>query len=136
MGTTSELSPKVLAYDKWAYYVSLLLLPALCFSLFQWIFDYITIVERDLPCCFIVFGGEFLDGFTDVPGGMLAWIGRFVCQFSHYTWLGSLAVAGCVSLFALALHLVLTKRGGKFCRSACSCHARCCLSCTRSRWAS
>jgi hypothetical protein len=115
MRAAPQLPQKTIPYDKWTYYVSLLLLPVLSFSLFNWVFDHVIVMERDLPCCFFVFGREFFGQFTDHPGGILVWAGRFVCQFSHYTWLGSLAIAGCVSLLAVALHLVLTKRGGRFC---------------------
>ena len=110
-----EPSNKALSYDTLTYYLGLLLLPVLSFSLFNWVFDYIIVMERDLPCCFFVFGREFFSEFSDHPGGMLTWVGRFACQFSHYTWLGALTIAGCVSLFGLLLHLVLVKRGGRFC---------------------
>lgn len=110
-----EPSKQAVSYDMLTRYAGLLLLPVLSFSLFNWVFDHVIVMERDLPCCFFVFGREFLGEFTDHPGGMLTWAGRFACQFSHYTWLGALAIAGCVSLFGLLLHLVLSRRGGRFC---------------------
>jgi|GEM_PF-2133023 len=115
MRAPHESSKKAIPYNTLTYYAGLLLLPVLSFSLFNWVFDYVIVMERDLPCCFFLFGREFLGEFTDHPGGMLTWAGRFACQFSHYTWLGALAIAGCVSLFGLLLHLVLVKRGGRFC---------------------
>jgi tetratricopeptide (TPR) repeat protein len=115
MRASLEPSKHAVSHDALTCHLGLLLLPVVSFSLFNWVFDHVIVMERDLPCCFFVFGGEFLGQFTDHPGGMLTWAGRFACQFSHYTWLGALAIAGCVSLFGLALHLVLAKRGGRSC---------------------
>jgi len=115
MTSPPEQLRTAVSYDALTYYVGLLVLPVLSFSLFNWLFDYIIVIERDLPCTFFLFGGEFLREFTDHPGGMLTLAGRFACQFTHYTWLGSLAIAVCVSLFGLLLHLALAKRGGRFC---------------------
>lgn len=95
-------------------YVGLLLLPLLTFILFRFAFYYEFVMERDTPCCFFLFGREFLSEFSGHPGGLIYWVGHFLGQFAHTTWQGPLAVAAGMSLFGGMLHLMLARRGCQF----------------------
>jgi len=95
--------------DRRVHYVGLLLVAVSSFVIYNWLCAYVILAQRELTVCFFMFDGEFLQGFLDHPGGLLHYAGRFLGQFYHYTWLGALVLAVCITGFGVVFHLVLTK---------------------------
>jgi len=93
--------------NRYPHYFGLLLLIFGTFVVYNWVFDYVMVLQYGTSDCFFLFSGEFLAEWLDHPGGLLFYAGRFLRQFYHYEWLGALVVSSLISGFGLSLYLVL-----------------------------
>jgi len=93
-------------------YVGLAVLFITSFFVFHWIYGYVISFQSETNDCYFVFGCSFLLEFLDHPAGPLRYAGRFLGQFYHYQWLGSLIMSACVTCFGLLFHRVLAKLDG------------------------
>lgn len=91
------------------HYIGLLLLFCGSCAVYNWIFDYVTVLQYGTSDCFFLFGREFLAKWLDHPGGILFYAGRFLRQFYHYPWLGALAISSLFTGFGFLLYLVLKR---------------------------
>ena len=91
------------------HYSGLLLLFFCSFIVYNWIFDYVILLQYGTSDCFFLFGREFLAEWLDHPGGLLLYASRFLRQFYHYEWLGSLILSLLITCFGLLLYLVLKR---------------------------
>ena len=91
------------------HYSGLLVLFFCSFIVYNWIFDYVILLQYGTSDCFFLFGREFLAEWLDHPGGLLLYASRFLRQFYHYEWLGSLILSLLITCFGLLLYLVLKR---------------------------
>lgn len=104
-------------------YVGLLVLFVLSFLVLHWIYGYVVVVQSETNDSFFMFGRYFLLEFLDRPGDMLRYAGRFLSQFYHYQWLGSLVVSACIACFGVLFHRLLVNLNGTahFCQPLLPC---------------
>ena len=95
--------------DNLPHRMGLLLLFFGSFVVYNWICDYVILLQYGTTDCFFLFGGEFLAEWLDHPGGLLFYAGRFFRQFYRYEWLGALVIALLVTFFGLSLNFVLRR---------------------------
>jgi hypothetical protein len=79
------------------------------FLLFQSVYGYVIGFQNETNDCFFVIGRPFLLEFLDHPAGPLRYAGRFIGQFYHYRWLGTLIVSASIACFGFLFHRVLAK---------------------------
>ena len=71
-----------------------------------WWFGYVTQLQYESPDSFFMFGSQFLQQWAARPGDLTLYATRFLRQFSHYTWLGTLVAATAATALGLVAHLV------------------------------
>jgi len=91
------------------FHIGLALLFILSFVMYNWVFDYVIVIQRDTASCFFMCGRKFFVEFLDHPGGLLSYASRFFMQFYHFKWLGVLIISAFITCFAALFHLVLTR---------------------------
>ena len=89
--------------------IGLLLLLISSFVLYNWVFDYVIVLQYESSDCFFLFGREFLLQWLDHPGGLLLYASHFLRQFYHYTWLGALVIAVSVTCACASFYLILKR---------------------------
>ena len=95
--------------DRHPPYFGLLLLFFCSFVVYNWIFDYVLLLQYGTSECFFLFGREFLAEWLDHPGGLVLYASRFLRQSYRYEWLGSLTLSLLITCFGLLLYLVLKR---------------------------
>ena len=93
-------------------YIGLVLLFLASFLALNWVYGYVAAFQYDTNDCFFIFGRPFLAKFFDYPAGGLFYAGRFLGQFYHYRWLGTLIVIASIACFGVLFYRVLAKLNG------------------------
>jgi hypothetical protein len=90
-------------------YVGLAVIFLASWASFAGPYGYVVAFQSGTNDGFFLFGREFFLEFLDHPAGPLRYAGRFLGQFYHYVWLGSLVVSACITSFGALFYGVLRK---------------------------